>query len=154
MKVLVTGAAGMLGRKFCQELAARGEIAGRKVESLTMVDIVDSPPILRSPFAVRSVACDLGAPGVAEQLVADHPEIILHTAAVVSGEAEADFDKGYRINVDGTRYLFEAIPAAGHIHKFDRSFWSAVSRDHRRRIFFYSPHLIRNPESNGRIVAS
>jgi nucleoside-diphosphate-sugar epimerase len=114
MKVLVTGAAGMLGRKFCQELAARGEIAGGKVESLTMVDIVDSPPILRSPFTVRSVACDLGAPGVAEQLVADHPEIILHTAAVVSGEAEADFDKGYRINVDGTRYLFEAIREANH----------------------------------------
>ena len=114
MKVLVTGAAGMLGRKFCQELAAKAEIAGRKVESLTMVDIVDSPPIVASPFPVRSVACDLGSAGVAEQLVTDHPDLILHTAAVVSGEAETDFDKGYRINVDGTRYLFEAIRKAGH----------------------------------------
>src|SRR5260221_11066609 len=102
MKVLVTGAAGMLGRKFCQELAARGEIAGRKVESLTMVDIVDSPPILRGPFGVRSVACDLGAPGVGEQLVADHPEIILHTAAGVSGESESGFDKGQHVNVSGS----------------------------------------------------
>jgi D-erythronate 2-dehydrogenase len=114
MKVLVTGAAGMLGRKFCQELAAKGEIAGRKVESLTMVDIVDSPPIVDSPFPVRSAACDLGSPGIAEQLLADHPDLVLHTAAVVSGEAETDFDKGYRINVDGTRYLFEAIRKANH----------------------------------------
>ena len=113
MKVLVTGAAGMLGRKFCQELVAKGVIASREVESLTMADIVDSPP-MESPFATRSVACDLGARGVAEQLVAEHPEIVLHTAAVVSGEAEADFDKGYRINVDGTRYLFEAIRKANN----------------------------------------
>ena len=114
MKVLVTGAAGMLGRKFCQELVAKGVIASRKVESLTMVDIVDSPP-MESPFATRSVACDLGAPGVAEQVIADRPDIVLHAAAVVSGEAEAEFDKGYRINVDGTRYLFEAIRKANYL---------------------------------------
>jgi len=114
MKVLVTGAAGMLGRKFCQELATQGVIAGQKVESLTMVDIVESAPIPGSPFTIRSVACDLGSPGVAEGVVADHPDIVLHTAAIVSGEAEADFDKGYRINVDGTRYLFEALRKANN----------------------------------------
>jgi D-erythronate 2-dehydrogenase len=114
MKVLVTGAAGMLGRKFCQELTAQGVIAGRKVESLTMVDIVESPPIPGSPFNIRSMACDLGSPGVAERVVDNHPDIVLHTAAVVSGEAEMDFDKGYRINVDGTRYLFEALRKANH----------------------------------------
>ena len=114
MKVLVTGAAGMLGRKFCLELAAQGVIAGRKVESLTMVDIVESPPIPGSPFTIRSMACDLGSPGVAERVVDNDPEIVLHTAAVVSGEAEMDFDKGYRINVDGTRYLFEALRKANH----------------------------------------
>ena len=109
MKVLVTGAAGMLGRKFCEKLAAVGTIAGKKVESLMMADIVESAPIAGSPFPIHSMACDLANPGVAEQLIAERPGIILHTAAIVSGEAETDFDKGYRINVDGTRYLFEAI---------------------------------------------
>ena len=109
MKVLVTGAAGMLGRKFCEKLAAIGSIAGKKVDGLTMADIVDPTPIADSHFPIQSVACDLANPGVAEKLIADRPGIILHTAAVVSGEAEMDFDKGYRINVDGTRYLFEAI---------------------------------------------
>jgi D-erythronate 2-dehydrogenase len=114
MKVLVTGAAGMLGRKFCQRLATNGVIAGKKVQSLTMVDIVDSTPIAASPFTIQSYACDLTKPEIAEQVVADRPDIILHSAAVVSGEAEADFDKGYRTNVDGTRYLFEAIRKAGY----------------------------------------
>jgi nucleoside-diphosphate-sugar epimerase len=114
MKVLVTGAAGMLGRKFCRELAVRGVIAGKKIESLTMVDIVESPPIPGTPFTIRSVACDLADSASAEQILIDHPDIILHSAAVVSGEAEADFDKGYRINLDGTRYLFEAIRKAGN----------------------------------------
>lgn len=114
MKVLVTGAAGMLGRKFCRELAVRGVIAGKKIESLTMVDIVESPPIPGTPFTTRSVACDLADSDSADRILVERPDMILHSAAVVSGEAEADFDKGYRINLDGTRYLFEAIRKAGN----------------------------------------
>jgi nucleoside-diphosphate-sugar epimerase len=59
------------------------------------------------------VVSDLSAPGAAEALIAGRPELIFHLAAVVSGEAEADFDKGYRVNLDGTRHLFEAIRRAG-----------------------------------------
>jgi D-erythronate 2-dehydrogenase len=113
MKVLVTGAAGMLGRKFCDRIATAGSIAGQKVQRLTMADIVE-PPGIGAPFEVQSFAGDLAEPGIAERLIADHPEIILHSAAVVSGEAETDFDKGYRINVDATRELFEAIRRAAY----------------------------------------
>ena len=52
---------------------------------------------------------DLSTPGEAEKLIASRPALIFHLAAVVSGEAEADFEKGYRVNLDGTRRLFEAI---------------------------------------------
>jgi nucleoside-diphosphate-sugar epimerase len=115
MKVLVTGAAGMLGHRFCRKLAQTGTIAGKKVESLTMTDVVESPAIADAPFKIRSVACDLSEPRVAEQVIADRPDIILHAAAIVSGEAEADFDKGYRVNVTGTRYLFEAVRKAAYV---------------------------------------
>src|SRR2546421_373559 len=68
------------------------------------------PPV--GPPGAKTIASDVSAPGEAEQLLGDRPELIFHLAAIVSGEAEADFDKGYRINLDGTRRLFEAIRKA------------------------------------------
>ncbi len=58
------------------------------------------------------VAADLAREGEATRLVGGRPDIIFHLAAIVSGEAEADFEKGYRVNLDGTRNLFEAIRKA------------------------------------------
>jgi D-erythronate 2-dehydrogenase len=63
---------------------------------------------------VKIMTGDLPAAGEAAKLVADRPDVIFHLAAIVSGEAEQDFDKGYRINLDGTRALLEAARAGGH----------------------------------------
>jgi len=98
-RVLVTGAAGMIGRKLVERLAGDGA-------ELTLHDVVR----LEKP---NSVGSDLSAPGEAEKLIAGRPGLIFHLAAVVSGEAEADFDKGYRVNLDATRRLFEAIRKEG-----------------------------------------
>ena len=62
---------------------------------------------------VDTVTMDLSAPGAAEKIVASRPDVLFHLAAIVSGEAEADFEKGYRINLDGTRNLLEAIRRVG-----------------------------------------
>jgi nucleoside-diphosphate-sugar epimerase len=92
VKTLIIGAGGMIGRKLSAKLAG---------EDLILHDVV--------PFEGASAVSDLSAPGEAEKLIARRPEVIFHLAAVVSGEAEADFDKGYRVNLDATRLLFEAI---------------------------------------------
>ena len=113
MRILVTGAAGMLGRKLCQKLAEVGRVADQAVESLTMADVVEPPAPIGAPFPIRLENGDLSQPGVAERLLTDHPELIVHTAAVVSGEAEADLEKGYRINLLGSQYLFDAVRRAG-----------------------------------------
>jgi D-erythronate 2-dehydrogenase len=107
-RVLIIGAAGMIGHKLAARLAADGGVGGRAIGELLLHDVVEGPA-LRAPFAVRSLVGDLSAPGEADKLVAARPALIFHLAAIVSGEAEADFDKGYRINLDGTRLLFEAI---------------------------------------------
>lgn len=112
MKILVIGAAGMIGRKLVGALLAQGHLGGKDISALTLVDIV-APDVPASYPAARTIAADLSAPGTADRLIADRPDIIFHLAAIVSGEAEADFDKGYRINLDGTRYLLEAIRLAG-----------------------------------------
>lgn len=112
MKVLVIGAAGMVGRKLVAALLAAGRIGGRDIVAVTLADVIE-PLVPSAAIPVTSVATDLSAPGAAAALIDDRPDLIFHLAAIVSGEAEADFDKGYHINLDGTRYLFEAIRLAG-----------------------------------------
>ena len=112
MKVLVIGAAGMVGRKLVAALLATGRLGDRSITGLALADVV-TPSAPASDIAISTVAVDLSDPDVAARLVADRPDVIFHLAAIVSGEAEADFEKGYRINLDGTRYLLEAIRLAG-----------------------------------------
>lgn len=108
MHILIIGAAGMVGRKLTDALVKTDQIASKPIERLTLVDIVAaSAP--KTAVAVDSLALDLSAPGAAKVIIDRRPDLIFHLAAIVSGEAEADFDKGYRINLDGTRYLLEAI---------------------------------------------
>jgi D-erythronate 2-dehydrogenase len=109
MKVLIIGAAGMIGRKLTARLAGDGRLAGKTIDHAHLVDIVAPQPLKSAPFPVALEAFDIAAPYVAPKLVATRPDVIFLLASVVSGEAEADFDKGYAINVGGTQALFEAI---------------------------------------------
>jgi D-erythronate 2-dehydrogenase len=113
MHILITGAAGMIGRKLTARLIHDGVLGGRPIDRLTLVDIVAPDPPGGFSGAVDLVAADMSAPGVADNMIAGRPEVIFHLAAIVSGEAEADFDKGYRINLDCTRRLLEAIRNLG-----------------------------------------
>ncbi len=113
MHILIIGAAGMVGAKLTARLIADGSLAGKAIDRLSLVDWVEPVLPADAPFQIDTQDLDLAAPGVAEALVAPRPDVIFHLAAVVSGEAEADFDKGYRVNLDGTRLLFEAIRKAG-----------------------------------------
>jgi nucleoside-diphosphate-sugar epimerase len=107
--ILIIGAAGMVGRKLIAAMVKSGSIDGKPIERLTLADVV--PPEAPAGFAgpVHAVAADLSEPGIAAKLVGKRPDLIFHLAAIVSGEAEANFEKGYRINLDGMRYLLEAI---------------------------------------------
>ena len=109
MHVAVTGAAGMIGRKLVARLVEDGRLGDAELERLTLVDVVAPDP---PPHGHEALAGDLADPAAAQRLVDGRPDVIVHLAAVVSGEAEADFDKGYRVNLDGTRALLEAIRAA------------------------------------------
>ena len=108
MHVAVTGAAGMIGRKLVARLVEDGRLGDAELERLTLMDVVAPDP----PPQGTAFAGDLADPATAQRLVDGRPDVIVHLAAVVSGEAEADFAKGYRVNLDGTRALLEAIRAA------------------------------------------
>jgi nucleoside-diphosphate-sugar epimerase len=112
MHIAIIGAAGMVGRKLTQRLVADRTLAGRTVERLLLADIVEADIPGGFAGAVTVKAGDFSAAPEIDALVAARPDVIFHLAAIVSGEAEADFDKGYRINMDGMRLLLEAIRSA------------------------------------------
>jgi D-erythronate 2-dehydrogenase len=111
--ILITGAAGMIGRKLTERLGQEDALAGKPIDKLTLLDVVSPAKPESFKGKVESVAADLATSGEATKAIAGRPNVIFHLAGVVSGEAELDFDKGYRVNLDGTRALLEAIRAVG-----------------------------------------
>lgn len=114
MKVLILGGAGMIGRKLAERLARDGRLGGKEIAELTLYDVVAPEKPQGARFPVNTLVGDLPAPGETDKLVAGKPDVIFHLAAIVSGEAEQDFDKGYRINLTGTMNLLESVRKAGH----------------------------------------
>ena len=103
MTILIVGAAGMIGRKIAASLAN---------EPLVLADVVAASPL---PGA-EVLTLDLTAADAAQRLLATRPATIYHLAAIVSGEAEADFDKGYAVNLDSLRALLEEIRRIPNYH--------------------------------------
>jgi nucleoside-diphosphate-sugar epimerase len=124
--ILVLGAAGMVGRKLVDRLVADGRLGTTDITRLTLQDVV-APVKPATAIPVETVTGDAADPAMAKKLVATRPEVIFHLAAIVSGEAEADFDKGYRINLDGTRYLIDAIRAVGGGYRPRLVFTSSIA---------------------------
>ena len=132
----------MLGRKLVERLAHDGVLVGEGISHAVLADVVEpTAPEARS-FDVENVVADLADPGVAGELLRGRPDVIFHLAAVVSGEAEADFEKGYRANLDGTRLLLDGVRAAGSGYRprlvfassiavFGPPFPEAIGDDHR-----------------------
>ncbi|KEP69432.1 hypothetical protein DL1_04250 [Thioclava dalianensis] len=109
MHALIIGAAGMVGRKLTDRLTGGARLQGAAVDRLSLVDVITPDAPEGFSGSVQCLQADLSDAGTADKLVAKRPDVIFHFAAIVSGEAEKDFEKGYRINLDGTRALFEAI---------------------------------------------
>jgi nucleoside-diphosphate-sugar epimerase len=113
MHILVTGAAGMIGRKLTARLVADGALNGQAIEKLTLIDVVAPQSPEKFSGKIDAAAADIADAAAVRAAVAGRPEVIFHLAGVVSGEAEVDFEKGMRVNLDGSRTLLEAIRAVG-----------------------------------------
>jgi nucleoside-diphosphate-sugar epimerase len=96
-----------------------------------LLDAVPVPAVEAGEVAVETIVADISEPAVAEHVVSRLPDVIFDLAAVVSGEAEADFEKGYRVNLDATRYVLEVARSAG--------------RDYRPRVVFSSSIAVFGP---------
>jgi nucleoside-diphosphate-sugar epimerase len=127
LHILVLGAAGMVGRKLTERLLRDGRLGDREISRMTLHDVVAPTKPANAAIPISVVTSDFADPDTAASLVGHRPDVIFHLAAIVSGEAELDFDKGYRINLDGTRMLLDAIRLAGGGYKPRAVFTSSIA---------------------------
>jgi D-erythronate 2-dehydrogenase len=111
MRVVITGGAGFLGLRLAQAILKRGTLTDatgrvREVSAITLIDLA-SPATPIADSRVRTVVGDITSPGFFGAHIDANTDSIFHLAAVVSGQAEADFDIGMRVNWDATRALLE-----------------------------------------------
>ena len=113
MHVLITGGGGFLGVKLARLLAAQGTIRGKAITKLTQADLF-APEGVKAPFPTEGIALDIADRAAVDAAFAAKPDCVFHLAAVVSGQAEAEFDIGMRVNLHGTLNLLEAARHAGN----------------------------------------
>ncbi|MCB9945615.1 MAG: SDR family oxidoreductase [Geminicoccaceae bacterium] len=112
MHVLITGGGGFIGRKLAARLLRDGQVNGREISRLTVVDVVEASGLGDDPRLVTR-SLDVSDRSAVDRLVGGGVDLVYHLAAIVSANAETDMDLGYRVNLDGTRNLLEALRTLG-----------------------------------------
>jgi nucleoside-diphosphate-sugar epimerase len=112
MRVVIIGGGGMLGQKLARALGQRGEIGGNPVSHLLLADVADPAPV-EARFPVATKRLDITDRAAVRAVLKGGADIIYHLAAVVSGQAEADFDLGMAVNLMGSINVFEAARGLG-----------------------------------------
>lgn len=112
MRIVITGGCGFLGRRLALLLLEKGTAQG-SVDELALFDNAPSALPLPDDKRVSVVTGDIADRAMVTQLVAPGTDAVFHLAAIVSGQAEADTDLGYRVNLDGTRAVLDACRALG-----------------------------------------
>lgn len=117
MKVLITGGAGFLGKRLARRLLELGSLTGadggkRQIEQLVLLDVVEAEGF--NDPRVRVVTGDIADTALLDSVIDADTVSVFHLAAIVSGQAEADFDLGMRINLDASRQLLDVCRSRGH----------------------------------------
>lgn len=113
MRVLITGGGGFLGQKLAAALARKGELSGREITEVVQADLAAPAPAAAS-YETSGIALDIAERDQVDAAFAAPFDVVFHLAAVVSGQAEAEFDIGMRVNLQGTMNLLEAARQAGN----------------------------------------
>ena len=159
MHILITGAAGMIGRKLTARLVKDGKLNGKPIEQLTLIDVV--APQKPEGFAgkVEISAARSRATGAASKAIAGRPRNDLPSRRRGLGRSRNRFREGYHVNLDGRARCWKrsAPPAKAtsesRIYLVDRGVRRTVPARDSRRISPHAAHLLRHAEGDQRIAA-
>lgn len=110
MNILIIGGGGFIGQKLARKLAERGQLRGTGIERLVLAD-VNQPAAIEADFKVDTVTTDITDRAAVDDLIRDDTDVIFHLAAVVSAHAEADFETGMAVNLNGVLNVLERCRA-------------------------------------------
>ena len=118
MQVVITGGAGFLGQRLARSLLKQGSLPDRSgrqqaISKITLVDVAAASGF--DDARLEQVTGDITDPALLERVITPQTAAVFHLAAIVSGQAEADFDLGMRINLDASRLLLERCRACGNV---------------------------------------
>ncbi|MDB5796669.1 MAG: NAD-dependent epimerase/dehydratase [Paucimonas sp.] len=118
MNVVITGGAGFLGQRLARKLLQRGTLAGpdgvqQAIEKITLLDVVAATDF--DDARIEVITGDIADEALLKQTITQETSSVFHLAAVVSGQAEKDFELGMRVNLDAARLVLEACRTAGNV---------------------------------------
>ncbi len=127
MEILILGAAGMVGQKLLNRIISKKKLNGKMVKKIKLFDIIEAPFPKNTDIQIETTVGDISKDKTSKDLIDSKPEIIFHLAAIVSGQAEEEFDLGWNINAKGSWSLYEAIRHSGQDYKPRLVFTSSIA---------------------------
>ncbi len=115
-RIVITGGCGFLGQRLALALLAKEHLTlpdGTSIETsdIALADRPGASLVAALEGQVSVVPVDITDAAQVGALIDADTALVYHLAAVVSGQAEAEFDLGLTVNFDGTRNVLDAARA-------------------------------------------
>ena len=109
MNIVILGGAGFIGQKLAIKLAEQGVLRDKAIGKITLCDMVEPQNQIQASFPIQFVQLEMTDEKSVFAAIPDDTDVIFHLASIVSGQAEADMQLGYQVNLDGMLHLLKRI---------------------------------------------
>lgn len=109
MNIVILGGAGFIGQKLAIKLAENGVLRGQPIQKITLCDMVEPQNQIQANFPIQFTQLEMTDEKSVSAAISDDTDVIFHLASIVSGQAEADMQLGYQVNLDGMLHVLKRV---------------------------------------------